>query len=122
MKFGHVELFVQDPLAALQFYREVLGCHVITVQAGQFVWLSLGAQEILLRPGTKKSRCDSYHENGLGLVLYTHNLGRAVAKLKKNSVELMQQADGCYTFCDSDGHWFQLVDPTQHETERINEQ
>ena len=51
MKFGHLELFVNDPLASLPFYRDVLGFEVVTVQAKSFVWLKLGEQEILLRPG-----------------------------------------------------------------------
>ena len=52
LKFGHIELFVRDPLNARQFYEEVLGFEVVDVQGDAFVWLKIDAIEILLRRGT----------------------------------------------------------------------
>ena len=51
LNFGHIELFVTDPLGAMTFYRDVLGFEVETVQRDKYVWLKLGGTTILLRPG-----------------------------------------------------------------------
>jgi catechol 2,3-dioxygenase-like lactoylglutathione lyase family enzyme len=52
MKLGHIELFVADPIASRDFYRDVLGFEVTAEQHGKFIWLRPGDQEILLRPGS----------------------------------------------------------------------
>ncbi|MCB9464288.1 MAG: VOC family protein [Candidatus Eisenbacteria bacterium] len=52
MRFGHVELFIQDIAAARVFYEQVLGAVLVSEQAeGRILWFELGGMEILLRPG-----------------------------------------------------------------------
>lgn len=114
LKPGHLELFVEDPLRTRRFYAEVLGYSVTTVQEGQFVWLQLGAQEILLRPGPRQAPPQDYDHARIGMVLYTDDLPQAVAHLEKHGVTFCATPDGCYTFADPDGNWFQLVDPRSH--------
>ena len=116
MKIGHLELFVANPLASLPFYRDVLGFEVVTVQAGSFVWLKLGEQELLLRPGRPFSSPPAYADSRVGIVLYTNNLLETVETLRQRGLAItcMPNEESCYNFTDPDGNWFQLVDPTGH--------
>jgi catechol 2,3-dioxygenase-like lactoylglutathione lyase family enzyme len=113
MKLGHIELFVTDPLKSKEFYQGVLGCEVVAVQHGPFVWLKLGETEILLRPGKGAPRAAEYRHAPAGLVLYTDDMGATVQRLKERGLAFWgtDSPDGCLTFTDPDGHWFQLVDP-----------
>ena len=52
LRFGHIELFVPDPLNAATFYREVLGFTITTVLRNEIVWMKCGDLELLLRPFT----------------------------------------------------------------------
>ena len=116
MKFGHFELFVTDPLTSLPFYRDMLGFDVVAVQAESFVWLKLGEQEVLLRPGRPLSSSPTYSNSRIGIVLYTHNLLETVETLRQRGLNItcMPDEESCYNFTDLDGNWFQLVDPTGH--------
>ena len=116
MQIGHLELFVDDPLASLSFYRDVLGFELVAVQEESFVWLRLGLQEILLRPGRPLSDVANYEDSRLAIVFYTTDLPGTVAALRQRDlvVEWMPNEESCYTFTDPDGNWFQLVDPTGH--------
>ncbi|MCB9432839.1 MAG: VOC family protein [Ardenticatenaceae bacterium] len=116
MQIGHLELFVDDPLASLSFYRDVLGFELVAVQEESFVWLRLGLQEILLRPGRPLSDVANYEDSRLAIVFYTTDLPGTVAALRQRGlvVEWMPNEESCYTFTDPDGNWFQLVDPTEH--------
>jgi catechol 2,3-dioxygenase-like lactoylglutathione lyase family enzyme len=116
LKLGHVELFVRDPLKSREFYENILGFEVIAVQQEQFVWLSLGTLEILLRPGTPQS-APEYRASAAGLVLYTNELEKTVEQLTGRGLIFGAQegSEDCYTFKDPDGHWFQLVDPADHQ-------
>jgi catechol 2,3-dioxygenase-like lactoylglutathione lyase family enzyme len=117
MKIGHIELFVRDPMKSRQFYEEVLGFTVTAVQGeGQFVWLQLGQQEILLRPGQNHQQTPSYEQASTGIVLYTDNFEKTTSELVARGL-VFKGTDGanhCYTFTDLDGNWFQLVDPGSH--------
>lgn len=111
MHIGHIELFVTDPLRSMAFYRDKLGFSVTTVQAEQFVWLQLGDQELLLRPGKTKSQSTTYDETNIGLVLYAVNFPEKMAELQAKGINFVPMSDSCAAFTDPDGHWFQLVDP-----------
>lgn len=113
---GHWELFCADTARARDFYERILGAQLLEEQEGGYVWLLLGAQELLLRPGNT-ARTDSYGQAGQALVLYTDDLPAARAALKKRGLEFRGE-DGhpdCPTFQDPDGHWFQLVNPGELE-------
>jgi catechol 2,3-dioxygenase-like lactoylglutathione lyase family enzyme len=113
MKIGHLELFVEDPLASLPFYRDLLGLELVAVQEESFVWLRLGEQELLLRPGRPLSDVGNYNDSRLAIVFYTTDLPHTVATLRQRGliIECMPDEESCYTFTDPDGNWFQLVDP-----------
>jgi len=116
MRFGHIELFVRDPLKAKEFYEEILGVEVIFVQEGQFVWLKIGDTEIMLRPGNPHPVGKTYQEANAALVLYTDDLDTTAATLRARGLTF-QGTDGtdkCLTFQDIDGNWFQLVNPQDH--------
>ena len=68
MTIGHTELFVRDPLASRDFYQRVLEFEVVTMQ-GPNVWLTLGAVEVLLRPGRAGSGDRGYQDASTAIVL-----------------------------------------------------
>ncbi len=118
MRFGHLELFVGDPVAARRWW-EAFGFETYDVQAnGAIVWLRLAGQAILLRPrGTRPAgpRTD-YGDHGPALVLFTNDLDADLARLRSLGVE-PAGTDGeprCPVFTDGDGNWVQLVDPRDH--------
>ena len=117
MRLGHIELFVREPLAAKDFYVDVLGFELLDVQAEALVWLRLGGQEFLLRPGTPPAPAPSYAASSHGLVLFTDDLEGTKRRLEDRGLEFRgtDGSDDCPVFMDPDGHWFQLVDPRSHE-------
>jgi len=114
MRFGHIEIFVSDPLRSLEFYKTVLGFEVFDVQAEKYVWMKMGEVEILLRPGMPQEQAKRYEEGGMGIVLYTDGLDATLERMKEHGVDTDPAADSakCRTFTDPDGNWIQLVDPT----------
>ncbi len=116
LSFGHIELFVADPMAALAFYQTSLGAKLVDNQADTYIWIMIGAQEILLRPGRPPNASDSYKQTRAAFVLYTDDLETAVLQLQKNGVTFITQPDeaDCFFFQDLDGNWFQLVNPAEH--------
>ena len=116
MKFGHIEFFVSDPVRSMEFYRDVLMCDIETVQHGQLVWLQLGGQTILLRPGQPRTPADTYQQAAAGVVLYTDDLEKTRLMLQQRGLQFRgtDGSDKCLTFSDPDGNWFQLVNPSDH--------
>lgn len=118
MKVGHIELFVRDPMASKRFYEEVLGFTVDQVQGEMFVWLESGNATFLLRPGPATPGDGSVYseEAAAGIVLYTDDLDAARRRLEDRGLAFRgtDGSDACLTFQDPDGHWFQLVNPTEH--------
>lgn len=117
MRIGHLELFVSDPVRARDFYLDVLGFDLEAEQEGGFTWLKLGEAEILLRPGGRGETAASYAKSPVGIVLYTDDLEGTAARLTARGLtfEGRDGSDRCLTFRDPDGHWFQLVDPSEHQ-------
>ena len=114
MRFGHIELFVAEPLESMTFYRDILGFSVTTIQADKYVWLQLGSQELLLRPIDgliDSNRASAYEQTAIGLVLYSDNVAVTVSKLQARGIDFVPLPDGCVSFADPDGHWYQLVNP-----------
>ena len=113
MKFGHIELFVRDPLKARQFYEGVLGFEVVYVQGDEFVWLKIHAIEILLRRGTPPPAAPDYGHSAAAIVLYTDNLAETANQLLERGLVFngYDGTDDCPTFTDLDGNWFQLASP-----------
>ena len=50
MRFGHIELAVSDPMAALAYYTGSLGFELVANQNDTFIWLKKDDVEFLLRP------------------------------------------------------------------------
>jgi catechol 2,3-dioxygenase-like lactoylglutathione lyase family enzyme len=116
MEFGHVEILVEDPKRAQQFYCDVLGFELVSIQNEQFIWLKKGQLEILIRPGQKQETASRYEDVGIGFVVYTDNVEESLTELRKKGVEIKGTVDSskCYTFTDPNGNWFQLVNPNDH--------
>ena len=113
MKLGHIELFVENPIQSKDFYVDVLGFDLVTVQENQFVWVKSGEVEILLRPGRSTIPTESYQSTDTGIVLYTDDVTATADKLRQHGLIFKgtDGSDSCLTFTDPDGHWFQLVNP-----------
>lgn len=116
LKFGHIEIFVKDPHASKEFYTNVLGFELDTIQADKFIWLKKGDNVILLRPGMDNDPSPNYQSARTGFVLYTTDLDKTGAELLSRGL-MFKGTDGsdrCLTFTDPDGNWFQLVNPAEH--------
>lgn len=115
MQFGHIEIFVKDPLASMEFYSGVLGFEVTDVQHERFVWMQSGTITVLLRPGDGGDKM-TYQTAPNGFVIYTSDLEGAATRLRDKGVVFKgtDGSDRCLTFTDPDGHWLQLVDPNDH--------
>lgn len=113
LRIGHIELFVADPQAAKSFYTGVLGFEVVAEQhGGKVVWLKLGTQEILLRPGKPPAAGGTYQQARCAIVLYSADPDADLALLQGRGLVLRgNDGPGCHTFSDPDGNWFQLVNP-----------
>lgn len=115
-KFGHIEIFVNDPIISKDFYINILGFELETVQHEKFVWLRSGNCTFLLRPGKPPEAAGNYQSARAGFVLYTDDLEETGAELLKKGL-MFKGTDGsdrCLTFTDPDGNWFQLVNPNEH--------
>lgn len=111
---GHIELFVHDITIAQHFYCGMLGGELVS-SVEDALWISLGSIELLLRLGNREQEPESYQEAAVGIVLYTDDLDRTTQVLKSRGMQF-RGTDGnqrCLTFTDPDGHWFQLVNPTE---------
>ena len=116
LSFGHIEIFVKEPLKAKDFYVNVLCFDLIEIQHNKVVWLKLGERVILLRPGENKLNTDTYQKTDKAFVLYSTDLDKSIEELKSKGLEF-KGTDGskrCLTFTDDDGNWFQLVNPDEH--------
>lgn len=115
MKFGHIELFVNNPEESKDFFVNVLGFELVTDQNPNTIWVKMNNTEVLLRVG-KESRTPNYQDASTGLVIYTDDLMNSKSVLEGRGL-VFQGIDGsdkCLTFQDLDGHWFQLVNPHDH--------
>ena len=116
LNFGHIEVFVKDPMLSKDFYIDVFGFELETIQNEKFVWLKSGNYVILLRPGKGTDSASNYQSSKTGFVLYTNNLDKTKSELINMGLEFKgtDGADRCLTFTDPDGNWFQLVNPDEH--------
>ena len=113
IKFGHIEIFSEDPLKAKDFYTDVLGFEVVEIQHGKFVWLKLAEILILIRPGENSLSVSEYKFSNTGFVMYTNDLEKTKVELIKRGIQFKgtDGSESCLTFNDPDGNWFQLVNP-----------
>jgi catechol 2,3-dioxygenase-like lactoylglutathione lyase family enzyme len=113
LKLGHIELFVREPQRSRDFYRDVLGFEVIDEQGRDFIGLSSGGFQILLRPTGASSSPVTYSDSSMAFVIYTDDLLETLELLKSRGLTPSGH-DGspkCPTFTDPGGHWFQVVSP-----------
>ena len=113
ISYGHTEIFVKDPLRSKDFYEKILGFELVEVQADKFVWLKLGENLFLLRPGKNDLKVNEYKDSNSGFVLYTDDIETTRKDLTSRGLEFKgtDGSDVCLTFTDPDGNWFQLVYP-----------
>ena len=116
MIFGHIEIFVKDPLKSKDIYCDILGFQIKDIQQNKYVWLKNDQIELLLRPKNKDIKIDSYQDTNIALVFYTDNLNETVNELRSKGVIFKgtDLSEKCLTFTDPDGNWFQLVNPNDH--------
>jgi catechol 2,3-dioxygenase-like lactoylglutathione lyase family enzyme len=116
MKVGHLEIFSMNPIRSQQFYCDVLGFEIVSVQNEQFIWIKKDDLEILIRPGHPPEPVTRYEDTPMGIVLYTSNVEKVLKELVDKGLQVKGTVDSnkCYTFTDPDGNWFQLVDPDDH--------
>lgn len=116
IRFGHTEIFAEDPLRSKEFYENILGFELVEVQSEKFVWLKSGNNLFLLRPGKNDLQVRKYKNSNSGFVLYTENLEQSKNDLISRGLEFKgtDGSDSCLTFTDPDGNWFQLVDPAHN--------
>lgn len=115
MKFGHIELFVENPKKSRDFFVNILGFELVSDQNPQTIWVKMSDTELLLRTGNG-SKSLNYQKANVGLVIYTNDLITSKTMLEGRGL-VFQGIDGsdkCLTFQDPDSHWFQLVNPTDH--------
>lgn len=112
LKLGHIEIFVKDPLKSRDFYAGILGFELIEVQGDKYVWMKMGDNEILLRPGIEEHHSENYRHANMAFVIYTDNLEESVKVLTSSGL-VFNGNDGPNnpTFTDLDGNWFQLANP-----------
>lgn len=116
LSFGHIELFVKDPLSVKDFYTDILKFELEEIQQDKFVWLKKGSFTILLRPGNPPEAAPNYQSARKAFVLYTNDLDKTGAELLERGL-MFKGTDGsdrCLTFSDPEGNWFQLVNPNEH--------
>ena len=94
----------------MRYYVEVLGFELVANQGDRFIWVKCGAVEVLLKPGP--GREPQTFEDASCIVLYTDDLDAQRAALTDRGVHTTAHGN-CHHFQDPDGHWFQLVDPTE---------
>ena len=113
MKFGHIEIFVKEPLKSIEFYERILGMIVTEVQDSKFVWLKLDDNIFLLRPGQNNLKTNEYKSSNTGFVFYTNDVENTRQEMISNGLTFKgtDGSDNCLTFTDPDGNWFQLVNP-----------
>lgn len=116
IRLGHTEIFVKDPVKSREFYEKIPGFELVEIQNDIFIWLKLGPNLFLLRPGDNKLEADEYKNSNTGFVLYTEDLEKTKEEFISRGIEFSgtDGSDQCLTFKDPDGNWFQLVNPEQH--------
>lgn len=116
ISWGHTEIFVRDPVKSKEFYEKILGFELVEIQKDKFIWLKLGTNIFLLRPGENKLIAEEYKNTNTGFVLYTGDLEKTKQELISRGLKFSgtDGSDKCPTFKDPDGNWFQLVNPEQH--------
>ena len=113
IRFGHTEIFVREPLISKDFYEKILGFDLVEVQNDKFVWLRLGENLFLLRPGKNDLQVNEYRNSNSGFVLYTDDLEKTKSEFISRGLKFKgtDGSENCLTFTDPDSNWFQLVNP-----------
>lgn len=113
MRFGHIEIFAEDPLKSKDFYIKILGFELVEIQHDKFVWMKYCGMEFLLRPGKNELKVSQYKDSNTGIVLYTDDLEKSRSEMISKGLAFRgtDGSDECLTFTDPDGNWFQLTDP-----------
>ena len=112
VKFGHIEIFVKDPLRSRDFYTNTLGFEHIETQGDKYVWLKLNGTEILLRPRKTYISAENYQSANMAIVIYTDNVEETVKQYTSAGLILKgNDGENNPTFTDPDGNWFQIANP-----------
>lgn len=105
-------MFGPDTEALKRFYVRALGCEVEVEQPGGYVWLTLAGQELLLRPSPAREPLPDYQSSRVAFVLYVQDLAAARDAIVAADPggQGKDGSDGCLTFADPAGNWFQVVE------------
>lgn len=98
----------------MDFYINVLGFELEENQKDKYIWLKLGEQSVLLRPGNGSRRGDKYSDANTAFVIYTDDVNKTLAEFTGRGLAVKGDDSGCPVFTDTDGNWFQLVNPAEH--------
>jgi catechol 2,3-dioxygenase-like lactoylglutathione lyase family enzyme len=86
LEFGHIEIFVKDPLKSLEFYTNVLGFELMEVQGDKFVWVKMGDRAVLLREGGNDIPAETYQETNITIVIYTYDVEETLRLCKQKGL------------------------------------
>ena len=93
----------------MRHYVDVLGFELVANQGDRFIWVKCGGVEVLLKPGAGHE--PRAFDDAPCIVLYTEELEARHAAFVSRGVTMRTEGN-CHHFQDPDGHWYQLVDPT----------
>ena len=97
MKFGHIELFVNNPGISKEFFVNVLNFELVSDQNPSTIWVKMNETELLLREG-KGSKTLNYKESNVGLVIYTDKLLKSKEELEGRGLifQGIDESDKCH--------------------------
>jgi len=102
MRFGHLELGVDNPVASRDWYVGKLGFALVADQGPGFQWVERGGLEILLRRGAPSP--------AMSVVFYVDDPDAEAGRLRAAGVRMEKEAN-CWLIRDPDGHLVQVVNP-----------
>lgn len=114
MFLRHVEIFVSDPMKSKDFYQNVLGFQVETIQKEKYVWMKMGEKEILLRPRNGPANTRQFHSSDSNIVLCSDDPVAELKRMKSVGLEVKGDDGGCPTSLILMETGFSLLGRTAH--------
>lgn len=110
MRLHHIEIHASDPTKSQKFYEDVLGFSTESVQGGgKYIWMKLDEVSILIRPGKSGVSGKAFAQSAGNLVLCCEDPVATLKLMQGKGLTVRGHDDGCPTFTDPDGNWFQLI-------------
>ena len=105
LKLAVVTLWAEDANRAADFYRDVLGLSLLTIDRGR-PHFDLGGAYLVILPGRPHKLEDSTQPRFPVLAFAVDDLNEAIHQLKSQGVEMPWGVEE-----DSDSHWVMFNDP-----------